>query len=224
MIRYRRRGSRAPAPKQTSLALRIARAVTGGTGVIVTQHCYHGNSAAIAELSAKYAGASGLPDHVCTIPAPDAYRPLDDLEGQALADAYVDRVAQAIESMHARGIRLAALMVDSIFSGEGLPDVPRGFLAKAVALARAAGGLFIADEVQPGFGRTGDHMWGYASHRVVPDIATMGNRWAMVTRSRGWWRAGSCCASSARRSATSTPSAASGVVRGRHCGARGARG
>ena len=156
------------------LALRIARAVTGGTGVIVTQHCYHGNSAAIAELSAKYAGASGLPDHVCTIPAPDAYRPLDDLEGQALADAYVDRVAQAIESMHARGIRLAALMVDSIFSGEGLPDVPRGFLAKAVALARAAGGLFIADEVQPGFGRTGDHMWGYASHRVVPDIATMG--------------------------------------------------
>ena len=156
------------------LALRIARAVTGGTGVIVTRHCYHGNSTAIAELSAKYAGADGPPDHVRTIPAPDSYRPLDGLEGEALADAYADRVAQAIESMNERGIRLAALMVDSIFSGEGLPDVPSGFLAKAVALTRAAGGIFIADEVQPGFGRTGHHMWGYASHRVVPDIATMG--------------------------------------------------
>ena len=37
-----------------------------------------------------------------------------------------------------------------------------------------AGGLFIADEVQPGFARTGDAMWGFARHGVVPDIVTMG--------------------------------------------------
>ena len=156
------------------LALRIARACTGGTGVIVTRHCYHGNSAAIAELSARYAGESGPPDHVGAIPSPDSYRPLDGLEEDALADAYADEVARAIDSMQRRGIRLAALMVDTIFSGEGLPDVPAGFMTKAVQHVREAGGVYIADEVQPGFGRTGRHMWGYASHGVVPDIATMG--------------------------------------------------
>jgi 4-aminobutyrate aminotransferase-like enzyme len=38
----------------------------------------------------------------------------------------------------------------------------------------AAGGLFIADEVQPGFGRMGDHMWGYHHYGVVPDLVTLG--------------------------------------------------
>ena len=39
---------------------------------------------------------------------------------------------------------------------------------------RAAGGLFIADEVQPGFGRTGEQMWGFARHGLIPDLVTMG--------------------------------------------------
>jgi 4-aminobutyrate aminotransferase-like enzyme len=43
-----------------------------------------------------------------------------------------------------------------------------------VAEVRAAGGLFIADEVQPGFGRTGSHMWGFARHGIVPDLVTLG--------------------------------------------------
>jgi 4-aminobutyrate aminotransferase-like enzyme len=66
------------------------------------------------------------------------------------------------------------LIVDSVFTSGGVLPDPAGFLRGAVAAIRQAGGLFVADEVQPGFGRTGQHMWGYQRHGVVPDILTMG--------------------------------------------------
>jgi len=65
-------------------------------------------------------------------------------------------------------------LVDTIFGSDGVASHPAGFLAAAVAEIHAAGGLFIADEVQPGFGRTGDAMWGFQRHGVIPDLLTMG--------------------------------------------------
>ena len=154
------------------LALRIANACTGGTGVIVTRGCYHGNSRAIAELSTR--SSIGPAEHVRPITPVDSYRPMDGLEGEALADAHAAEVEQALESLQEAGIKVSVLLVDTIFSGEGLPRMPPTFMQKAVELVHAAGGLYIADEVQPGFGRTGNHMWGYDLHGVVPDIVTMG--------------------------------------------------
>ena len=61
----------------------------------------------------------------------------------------------------------------SIFANEGLPDVPAGFMPKAAALVRDAGGVVIFDEVQAGFGRTG-RWWGYEVMDCVPDIVAMG--------------------------------------------------
>lgn len=60
------------------------------------------------------------------------------------------------------------------FANEGFPDLPPGFLDKAVAAVRKSGGLVIADEVQPGFGRTGGHMWGHQRAGFVPDVVTLG--------------------------------------------------
>ncbi|CAN5544674.1 hypothetical protein BH09ACT4_BH09ACT4_21780 [soil metagenome] len=78
-----------------------------------------------------------------------------------------------LAELEADGIRVAALVVDTIFASDGVyPDLPG--LAEAVTAVRNAGGLFIADEVQPGFGRLGDGMWGYARHGLEPDIVTMG--------------------------------------------------
>src|SRR5205814_3036339 len=48
------------------------------------------------------------------------------------------------------------------------------FLRPVADVVRAAGGLYIADEVQPGFGRTGETMWGFQRHGIVPDLAVMG--------------------------------------------------
>ena len=68
----------------------------------------------------------------------------------------------------------SALIVDPFFANEGFPDLPEDFLAPAVAAVRKAGGLVICDEVQPGFGRTGTHMWGHQKAGIVPDIVTLG--------------------------------------------------
>jgi 4-aminobutyrate aminotransferase-like enzyme len=152
------------------LAYRAARSYTGGTGMIVTQLAYHGVTVAISEMSPSLGAAAALGAQVRTVPAPDLYRSAGRDVGQALAEA----VRAAIADMDMHGIRPAALLVDTIFSSDGVFADPPGFLQPAVAAIREAGGLFIADEVQPGFGRTGEAMWGFMRHGVVPDIVTMG--------------------------------------------------
>ena len=64
-------------------------------------------------------------------------------------------------------------IVCSILANEGLPDVPRGFMAHAAEMVRAAGGLVIADEVQAGYCRTG-RWWGYEAMGFTPDIVVTG--------------------------------------------------
>ena len=155
------------------LALRLARASTGASGMIVTDHAYHGTSWAIAQITTCYETSETRGDNIVTVPAPDSFRGLyaDDT---LAADKYADHLHTAIETLAQRGHRPAAFIVDTIFSNEGLPTVPAGYLQKAVDIVREAGGLFVADEVQPGFGRLGTHFWGFESHGIVPDIATMG--------------------------------------------------
>ena len=156
------------------LALRIANVTTGGTGVICTNFAYHGNTQAVAQISTVFAPPEGFGSHVRAIPPPDTYRGLRGLAGEALEDAYVGEVRAAIESLNANGIALAALLICTVFSSEGLPNAPAGFMRRAVELVRKAGGLYIADEVQGGFGRTGRHMWGHEHYGVLPDLVTLG--------------------------------------------------
>jgi 4-aminobutyrate aminotransferase-like enzyme len=152
----------------SDLAMRIARAHTGGRGVIVTSNAYHGVTASVSEFSPSLGALVPLGAEVRVIPAPDPSR-LSDV-GQELAAA----VTRAIADLQRHGVRPAALMVDTLFSSDGMFPHPAGFLTDAVAAVRAAGGLFIADEVQPGFGRTGTHMWGFERHGLSPDLVVLG--------------------------------------------------
>lgn len=152
------------------LAYRAARVFTGGTGFIVTQLAYHGVTSAISEMSPSLGSGITVPPHVRTVAAPDLYHS----GGQDVGAAFAAGVNAAIEDLRAHGIKPAALLVDTIFSSDGVFSDPAGFLQPAVAAIRAAGGLFIADEVQPGFGRTGAGMWGFQRHGLVPDMVTMG--------------------------------------------------
>jgi 4-aminobutyrate aminotransferase-like enzyme len=154
------------------LALRIARGVTGGSGVIVTDYSYHGNSQAISEITTEYGSPHGLPPYVVAVPAPDVYR--GAYRGEDAAERYASHVTEAIGTLQGRGIAPAALVLDTIVSSEGVVAVPPGYLTHAARAIRAAGGLFIADEVQPGFGRTGERFWGFELDGVMPDIVTMG--------------------------------------------------
>lgn len=151
------------------LAYRVARSYTGGEGFIVTRLAYHGVTVAISEMSPSLGQHITLGRNIRTVPAPDLYR-----GGEGVAERFAADVRAAIADLEASGIRPAALLVDTIFSSDGVFADPAGFLAPAVAAIREAGGLFIADEVQPGFGRTGEAMWGFQRHGLVPDIVTMG--------------------------------------------------
>jgi 4-aminobutyrate aminotransferase-like enzyme len=152
------------------LAYRIAKSRTGGTGIIVTETAYHGFTDAVSQFSPSLGVSVDLGAHVRIVPAPDAYH----AEGADLADRFTRDVEAAIADLKRHGIRPAMLIVDSVFTSDGVLPDPAGFLQGAVTAIRRAGGLFVADEVQPGFGRTGQHMWGYQRHGVLPDILTMG--------------------------------------------------
>lgn len=150
------------------LALRAAARWSGGSGFIVTETAYHGNTSAVIDVSPASLKRGALPAHVVAIPAPgvDAY-------GADIAAGLAAAINQAIATLQARGHPIAAFLVDSIFSSDGVFPDPAGFLSDAAATVRRAGGLLISDEVQPGFGRTG-RMWGFERHGLAPDIVTMG--------------------------------------------------
>jgi 4-aminobutyrate aminotransferase-like enzyme len=153
------------------LALRITRFHTRGTGIIVTNNAYHGHTTAVAEISPSFGPNVPIGQHVYTVPAPDQYRARD---GEDVGETFAGHVSQAIQHMRRHGIAFAGMIVDSILSTDGIFTHPKGFLRKAVDVVHAAGGLFIADEVQPGFARTGDTMWGFQRHGIVPDLVVMG--------------------------------------------------
>ena len=156
--------------ESNDLALRIARLASGNEGVIVTSYAYHGTSAAVAAVSPNLGAAVNLSPFVRLVSLPGV-RGIPDEQAAAFFEA---EVRAAIFDLQRRGIGVAALLFDSIFSSDGVWIDPPGFIAGAVAAVREAGGLVIADEVQPGFGRTGAHMWGFERHGIVPDLATLG--------------------------------------------------
>jgi len=145
------------------LAVQVSKVVTGGTGFIITDFAYHGSSDSLAGMSPEEGAPLGA--GVYTVPAPVRVRD---------AASFGEQVHRCIERMRASGVKLAGLLLDTIFSSDGVIAEPRGFLEPAVRLVREAGGLFVADEVQAGFGRLGDSMWGFERHGVLPDLVTMG--------------------------------------------------
>jgi 4-aminobutyrate aminotransferase-like enzyme len=146
------------------LALQIARAATGRTGVIVTDTAYHGVTGMVAEISPSLGRTAPPAPHVRTVPGPSEDDPT----------AFARSVRAAIEDLATHGLGTAALICDTIFSSDGVIADPPGFLREAVQAVQAAGGLFIADEVQAGFARTGDALWGFQRHDLVPDLVTLG--------------------------------------------------
>lgn len=151
------------------LAMRVANYYTGNQGVIVTANAYHGLTAAVSSFSPSLGVGVPLGPNVRTISAPDALRTEGDL-GESLRT----QVRDAIADLHRHGYGLSAFIADIIFSSDGVYADPTGFLRPVIEEVHAAGGLFIADEVQPGFGRTGSSWWGFQRHDIVPDIVTMG--------------------------------------------------
>ncbi|HEX6207841.1 MAG TPA: aminotransferase class III-fold pyridoxal phosphate-dependent enzyme [Actinomycetota bacterium] len=136
------------------LAWRLAVAWTDAPGAIVTAHAYYGVSAATADLSPETWREPS--DHVETFGPPG--------EG----------AGRAIERLAARGLRPAALFLDGGFTSDGILVPGSPYVRDLAREIQSAGGLFVADEVQVGHGRTGEHLWSFAADGVTPDVVTMG--------------------------------------------------
>lgn len=152
------------------LALRMIRYETGAQGVICTSHAYHGTTTAAAAVSPSLGPNNRIGQDVALVAAPDTQR--DD--PTTVASDFAARVREAIAELRARGVGFAGMIVDSIMSSDGVQCDPAGLLAPAAQAVRDAGGLWIADEVQPGFGRLGASWWGFERHGVVPDLVALG--------------------------------------------------
>jgi 4-aminobutyrate aminotransferase-like enzyme len=158
------------------LALRLARAHTKARGAVVVDHAYHGHSPSMVELSPyKFngKGGEGQAAHVGVVAMPDTYRGL--LRGTPGAGREYGRLAQsATAELRHRGIATAAFYCESLLGCGGQIPLPEGYLPEAYAAIRAAGGVCLADEVQVGFGRAGEHFWAFERQGVLPDIVTLG--------------------------------------------------
>ncbi|MEM8553321.1 MAG: aspartate aminotransferase family protein [Pseudomonadota bacterium] len=155
------------------IALRMAQAVTGKWGVIATDNTYHGNTLATAQLSTRRPPIGGYPAHVRLVPAPSSLDPLG-ASLSAQPEAFAGHIRDAIADLDKAGIGFGAMMICPVFANEGLPALEPGFFAPAEAVISNAGGLILCDEVQPGFGRVGSHMWGHDWLGIAPDVVTLG--------------------------------------------------
>ncbi|MGH7477567.1 MAG: aspartate aminotransferase family protein [Longimicrobiales bacterium] len=155
-------------------AITIAYHYTGRRDVIALRHAYAGRTF----LTSTITGHAGWRPLGATIPgivharAPNPYRcpfgsPCDD----ACIDAWILELEEVIDTTTSG--RPAAFIVEPIQGVGGFVVMPPAYLQRAAELIRERGGLFIADEVQTGFGRTGGHWFGIEHAAVEPDIMVM---------------------------------------------------
>ena len=159
------------------LALRLARAFTGGKDMITPDHGYHGNTTGAIDISAykfNAPGGVGQPDWVQLVEVADDYRGSFRRDDPDRAQKYADLVRDAIQRIEKRGGKLAGFIAETFPSVGGQIIPPIGYLQQVYQHIRNAGGVCIADEVQTGLGRLGDYYFGFEQQEVLPDIVVLG--------------------------------------------------
>jgi 4-aminobutyrate aminotransferase-like enzyme len=147
------------------LAWQMSKIVSGNNGVLITKFSYHGSSTAATQFSTETIPEEKLPSNVQTL-----FAPTSDLDFR-LPDS---GISNAITALGKAGHKPAMLILDTAFTSDGIYTSPSGYLKKLFAKTHAAGGLCVADEVQGGFGRLGQHFWGFEYDDAIPDIVTLG--------------------------------------------------
>lgn len=175
------------------LAMLLARLHTGNQDILTFRNAYHGMSPYTMGLTAHSTWRYPLPgvnSGIVHVMNPDPYQGI--WGGSACRDSpvqtkrscncsggscaatseYYNELEQTFKYSLPRG-KVAAMFAESIQGVGGTVQFPKGYIKRAAELVRANGGLFVADEVQTGFGRTGEHFWGFQGHDYIPDIVTM---------------------------------------------------
>ncbi|NEG96781.1 aminotransferase class III-fold pyridoxal phosphate-dependent enzyme [Bifidobacterium sp. SMB2] len=165
--------------ESNDLALRMARTFTGHRGVVVTGNAYHGITSLVSSVSPSFGTGLPLAPFLVAVPVDDILKKPDGtFDDHAVAAAaraeLVARFEAAFAKLHDAGYGVSAVLLDQIFSSDGVLPGATGWVADVADAVHQAGGLLIADEVQSGFARTGERFWGFRRHRADADIVTMG--------------------------------------------------
>ena len=151
------------------LSMMIARAYTGNQDLIALRNSYHGATYGAQSVT----GVSNFRHNVGQVPnisfaaEPNQYRGIFGPGTQP----YLDDLDRVITYTTTR--KVAGMLIEPVQGYGGIVEMPEGYLAGAASRIRDAGGLFIVDEVQSGFGKTGKAMWCFDAHDVVPDIVVL---------------------------------------------------
>lgn len=159
------------------LAIRMSRHYTKQKDVIVLDHAYHGTSTVAMEMSPyKFdsKGGFGKMPWIHKAINPDLYRGPYQYGDANAGEKYAADVQRIIEDLKTEGKAPAVFICETLLGVGGQIPLPENYLKTAYQYVRAAGGVCIADEVQVGFGRIGEHFWGFELQDVVPDIVVLG--------------------------------------------------
>jgi 4-aminobutyrate aminotransferase-like enzyme len=147
------------------LAWQISKVISGNSGALITKFSYHGSADATTQFSTETIPLEKLPSHVQTLFAPTSdstFRKPDS------------GLSNAILALDEHGHQPSMLILDTVFASDGIYTSPKDYLNLLFAKTRSHGGLCVADEVQGGFGRLGQHFWGFQFDDAIPDIVTLG--------------------------------------------------
>jgi alanine-glyoxylate transaminase/(R)-3-amino-2-methylpropionate-pyruvate transaminase len=151
------------------LALVMAQTFSGNIDMLALRNAYHGATIGAQSLTgiSGFRHAIPLLGGIHHVANPDPYRGIfgDDTE------AYLAEIDRTI--LYATSGKLAGMIVEPVQGYGGIVEAPAGYLKSAAAKVRECGGILIVDEVQSGFGRTGDSFWAFEVHDVVPEIVVM---------------------------------------------------
>ncbi len=158
----------------SDLALRIAKFHTGHEKMMVMEHGYHGHTQTAIDVSDyKFSNPKG-PDkkeYILVAPIPDTYRGKYTNDNGSAGKSYAEEAVKLIEYSDTP---IALFISEPIVGCGGQVPLAKGYLKHLYPAIRKQGGICIIDEVQTGFGRLGDHYWGYEAQEVVPDMVILG--------------------------------------------------
>ena len=158
----------------SDLAMRLAHAHTNHDAIMVMEHGYHGNTQTSIDISHyKYNNkkGQGQKNHIIETVIPDTYRGQYTTNDGTAGNAYAQDAIQQIEHSDKP---IAAFITEPIVGCGGQVPLAKGYLKALYPAIRQQGGICISDEVQTGFGRLGDHFWGFEAQDVIPDVVILG--------------------------------------------------
>jgi len=158
----------------TDLALRMAEVHTGSKRTMVMEHGYHGNTLSAVDVSYyKFSNpkGTGRKEHIVVTPIPDTYRGKYTNDDGNAGRRYAEEAAQLVKNSDSP---IGTFICEPMLGCGGQVPLAKGYLKNLYPVIRKQGGVCIIDEVQTGFGRMGDHYWGYEAQDVVPDMVILG--------------------------------------------------